>query len=81
MFALGKTGSPGGCSEERKPSANGGKGRTKGRDEEGRLPAIKRKRDKESAPVTRRGGGRNKLKNGFSLTAGPHYVQLHLFPF
>lgn len=23
----------------------------------------------------------NKLKNGFSLTAGPHYVQLHLFPF
>lgn len=50
-------------------------------DREERPRREKKEKDKEGEPVTGRKGRGNKLKNGFSLTAGPHYVQLHLFPF
>jgi len=43
--------------------------------------AGKKEKDKKSEIVTLMGGRGHKLKNGFSLTAGPHYVRLHLFPF
>lgn len=41
--------------------------------------SVTREREREKERGWSKEG--NKLKNGFSLTAGPHYVQLHLFPF
>lgn len=44
-------------------------------------PTVVEEREDESCNNALAEGEGNKLKNGFSLTAGPHYVQLHLFPF